>query len=474
MPPDHVSAPSKASAHELLDKVDGLKLLDTHAFLDACVLLHDMEGEPAPAGLDFVRAIRLINSRNADGQRFVPEISEGLFQFPSAYQVPRSELLHTSFLAATMAELVPRVGELKVRWLHQVPERSGGEVDVCAYLEQRPNVWVPFCLLEFGLHCALRSKHVQTLAYSVNVCPQLPPGHLLLAAEVILRPTDQPGELGWLRVNGVRPAKPHYLGAVLLWEGPLDVRSASRLLAAADMVAQARYQPLDASWRMCKNVAFGSGHVWKAYDYRGRNVDPSERRSHNLSLTYISGCKVVCQSEDLVLIRYPYSEGTHRPHSVGQWIALLRCVQRLHRDGVVHGDLRLSNVVFSSTSSDVATIIDYDFAGRVEEKKYPPHFNRDIDDGARARSAAAGRQLLFEHDWFAVAAMMKKCQLDRTEPRWRCAQELLETLGPGQDVDQVIQLLQDCADLSITSLEDKATASLGVDGGPGTGSPEKQ
>jgi hypothetical protein len=470
VPPDQVSAPSKASAHELSDKVNGLKLLDTHAFVDACVLLHDSKGEPTPAGLDFVRTVRLINNRNADGQRFEPEISEGLFQFPSAYQVTRSEMLHTSFLAATLAELLPWIGELRARWLHQVPERSNGEVDICAYLEQRPNVWVPFCLLEFGLRCASRSKRVQTLAYSVNVSPQLPPGHLLLAAEVIVHPSDQPGALGWLRVSGVRPTEPHYLGAVLLWEGPLNALSASRLLAAADMVAQARYWPRDMSWRTCKNVAFGGGHVWKAYDYRERNVNSSERRSHELSLTYISGCEVVCQSTDLVVIRYPYLEGTHRPHSVGQWIALLCCVQRLHQGGIVHGDLRLSNAVFSSRS-DVVTIIDYDFAGRAGEKRYPPQFNQDIDDGARARSASAGRCLLFEHDWFAIAAMMKKCHLEQAELRWRQAQELLE--APDHNVDRAIQLLQDCASLSITSLDDKATASLAVDGGPGTGSPGK-
>ena len=229
-------------------------------------------------------------------------------------------------------------------------------------------VWVPVCLFEFGLRCSSLDKHAQTLAYSVNVCPQLPPAHLLLAVEVILHPCDRPAELGWLRVSGVRHAEPRQIGSVLLWEGPLNALSASKMFAAADMVAQGNTQP-SLDWTPIKNAAIGDGYVWKIYDYRRRTVAAQDQRSPVHSLTYIPDCAVVCKSTDLVVIRYPYLEGTHQPRSVAQWITLICCVQRLHKDGIVHGDLRFSNVVFGSRD-EMVTVIDYDFAGEVAQKTY--------------------------------------------------------------------------------------------------------
>ena len=410
----------------------------------------------------------LINDRDADGKLLKHEIVDGLFQ--SQYRVPRKEQLHTSVLTATLAEWFPQIGGLKAHWLHQVPDRTAAIVDVCLYVEREPMVWVPVCLWEFGVHGKACNKHVQTMAYCVNVCPQLQPGHLLLAVEAILSPSDGDGELAWLRVSAVCIVEAFCMGAVLLWEGPLNALSVSQLLAAADMIAQERYPHAD-TWHSSKNAAIGDDHVWKAYDYRDCAVQLDDRRSPDLSCKYIPGCKIVCKSTDLVLIRYPYLEGTHQPRSVGQWIAVLRCVLRLHQDGIVHGDLRLSNIVFSSTS-DVVTIIDYDFSGRHREKTYPLHFNCNIDDGARHRSASAGRLLLFPHDWFAVAAMMKLCQLEQAEPRWQQAQKLLEE--PGMVVAEVIQLLENCSSLLLVLQNKKASSALAVEGGPGTGSPEKK
>jgi hypothetical protein len=327
-------------------------------------------------------------------------------------------------------------------------------------------------LVEFGLRCSSLDKHAKTLAYSVNVCPQLPAGHLLLAVEVILRPSDRPTELGWLRLNGVRLAEPRRIGTVLLWEGPLNALSASQMFAAADMVAWENSQPCP-SWHHIKNAATCDGYVWKVYDYRRREVDAEDRRSPTHSLAYIPGCAVVCKSTDLVVIRYPYLEGTHRPQSVGQWATLIRFVQQLHQDAIVHGDLRLSNIVFGRHNGKV-TVIDYDFAGRVGEKEYPKGFNRKIDDGARHRAATDRQALSFEHDWFAIASMMEKCTLERAEPKWQDAYELLKVPGMTGQVDRVVQILEDFPMLQITSLDHTTARSLAVTGGPGTGSPERK
>jgi hypothetical protein len=66
--------------------------------------------------------------------------------------------------------------------------------------------------------------------------------------------------------------------------------------------------------------------------------------------------------------------------------------------------------------------------------------------------------LLFEHDWFAVAAMMKMCQPEQEEPRWREAQKRLQEPGVTCEVvDEVIQLLDKCSSLSIVLLDEKAS-----------------
>jgi hypothetical protein len=67
-------------------------------------------------------------------------------------------------------------------------------------------------------------------------------------------------------------------------------------------------------------------------------------------------------------------------------------------------------VIFGENGT--AVIIDFDYSGRVGEKKYPAGFAHDIDDGKRHKDAMAGVPYSPNHDWFAVGGIMERCQCE--------------------------------------------------------------
>ena len=175
----------------------------------------------------------------------------------------------------------------------------------------------------------------------------------------------------------------------------------------------------------------------------------------------------ICEANDLSVIRYPRVAGSHAPLLVGQWISVIKSVQGFHANGIVHGDLRASNIVFSEVGNG-ATIIDFDFAGENDTKRYPEGFNVKIDDGTRARNASGGRPLLFNHDWFSVGSMMQKCVLEEENQSWNQACKLLLAADMSSErVTEVLSLLENCATIAVKSL--KWTTD-----NTGTGSPERK
>ena len=73
--------------------------------------------------------------------------------------------------------------------------------------------------------------------------------------------------------------------------------------------------------------------------------------------------------DKLQIISYDAVPGVHSPSVIGHFTRLLKKIAQLHQQGIVHGDLRFSNVVFSEPSDDKddadgslinSTIIDFD------------------------------------------------------------------------------------------------------------------
>lgn len=304
----------------------------------------------------------------------------------------------------------------------------------------------------------------------MNVSPQLLPDHVALDIEIILSATDHADELGWMHLNGFRLGDGRKVGFANIWQGPLNAHSVSRLLSAIEMVAESNFSSLaHRLWQQVKNSCLEEDFVWKVFDYRERKVPEAERRSPEFSVKFIPNCEKVVEATDLTLIRYPRIQGSHTPQTVRQWMVVIESVLGFHAAKIVHGDLRASNIIFHD-DKEGATIIDFDLAGENGRKIYPKGFNTKINDGARApRSVSEGRPLLFEHDWFAIGAMMNLCLLEDSEQQdWLEACRLFEeTNFSGEAVGKVLGLLEKCKTTSISTFkfvcEEKA----------GTGSPER-
>jgi hypothetical protein len=61
----------------------------------------------------------------------------------------------------------------------------------------------------------------------------------------------------------------------------------------------------------------------------------------------------------------------------------------LHQAGYVHGDVRDTNVMVQKNGSDVIQLVDFDWAGKIGEVKYPVNVNRT--DVVRPEGALDGR-----------------------------------------------------------------------------------
>lgn len=83
-------------------------------------------------------------------------------------------------------------------------------------------------------------------------------------------------------------------------------------------------------------------------------------------------------------LKYKYIEGDHTPTSVNQFTGALQTLQKLHQQGIVHGDVRLPNIIFSGNNS---YLIDFDLARKVGDR-YPIGYTalpeRHIDATSRS------------------------------------------------------------------------------------------
>ena len=378
------------------------------------------------------------------------------------------EVAYTSLLAAELQSLMPRVGEHETRWCHQMTERSGGELDIALYEKVSELLLHPVMVVDVGVNVAWNAKRTQARAYAVNVSSQLRQHDVLLVVELILRPKDR-DSLAWMTVSAAMLSLE--AGGMLeyctLWSGGCDARSVEALLQTCEAVAARNSRGVEHTWRpLGRNVGLclRENLVYKAYDYRGRNVAKEQRRDHSIALERIPGCRVVMEDEECVVIAYPRVEGTHQPSQVSHFIALIEQVVALHNAGLVHGDLRLFNVVFCENGS--AQLIDFDFSGENVVKCYPKGFVAELPDGKRHKRASAGKKLRVEHDCFALAALMEMftCQDDQ----WRNATAEVGGCGLAGAL-QILERIGNEEELSATEAEaegKKATGKKATDSPP--------
>jgi hypothetical protein len=192
------------------------------------------------------------------------------------------------------------------------------------------------------------------------------------------------------------------------------------------------------------NIVEWDGKMYKCFDYRfvSRRYDVRDLKQrcdceHYFKFSCLANLKCVVDWQDslqpdycLKIICYDKVEGSHVPIYIGHFVDLVKKVLELHQQGIVHGDLRFANVIFSTTKcpafaegsvpkGDIATIdgnftmqttvIDYDFSGRMSEKLYPHNFNTNIgNDGMRHPQASPDICMETSHDLFSLNWMLQR------------------------------------------------------------------
>jgi serine/threonine protein kinase len=83
-----------------------------------------------------------------------------------------------------------------------------------------------------------------------------------------------------------------------------------------------------------------------------------------------------------------------------QMLSVARLLKRYHDNGLVHGDIRLLNIVFA-TPAENSRLIDWDFGGKKNESLvYPRGYKQNLAVGKRR--GEAGKPITANDDAFAL------------------------------------------------------------------------
>lgn len=99
-------------------------------------------------------------------------------------------------------------------------------------------------------------------------------------------------------------------------------------------------------------------------------------------------------NERIAYLKYKYIHGSHKPRNLASILDVIRSLKKIHETGYVHGDIRVSNIVYGS-HTDSGTIIDCDFAS-TEGAEYPQCFSSDVAE--RAAGAKKLNPMKQSHD----------------------------------------------------------------------------
>ncbi|MCW5672722.1 MAG: phosphotransferase [Hydrogenophaga sp.] len=157
--------------------------------------------------------------------------------------------------------------------------------------------------------------------------------------------------------------------------------------------------------------------VCKVYDYhpllRDHPVDKSQRRRPNIGIIrqyaagYLRNARLETFGPDVQLLYYDFIDAGERPHfpsSYRHLVAACKALRVLHNAGIVHGDIRIANILYYGDNQ--AALIDFDFAGRAGIDSYPLTMASIPERHPEARG---GELMQKAHDiysmWFVVSVL---------------------------------------------------------------------
>ena len=150
-----------------------------------------------------------------------------------------------------------------------------------------------------------------------------------------------------------------------------------------------------------------SNRMFKWYDNSLKDINRPHRRPRYFERKELQlNPTIHTLSPRIHLLEYSYLEGNHQLSCVNQALSLVEKLRQLHQESIVHGDIRLANIVCGE--ADEAWFIDLDYSGIEDEDAYPMGWNHSINDGERHPQAAAKHKLQKEHDFFALSAVFSR------------------------------------------------------------------
>jgi len=132
--------------------------------------------------------------------------------------------------------------------------------------------------------------------------------------------------------------------------------------------------------------------------------------------TYLHA-KVVAKSSGTWLLEYPFVHGSHSPNQIGDFIPIVKLLAEMHEQKIVHGDVRLANMIFSG---DKSLLIDFDMSGKLDPENpplYPKGYQR-VDDTERHADAKQCQPILPAHDMFSLGSVMAFFTASSNSKEW--------------------------------------------------------
>lgn len=251
------------------------------------------------------------------------------------------------------------------------------------------------------------------------------------------------------------------ISEILLYESNISISSIAKLIRVIqfwNLQAHELLMKHSRDNRAYENVLLVEGNVLmrvvtnekkkrilKSYDYRtlsgkSQTLD-SDRRFPTYyfsSFCRLANCRYEIKyqgssnNDTLSVISYDFLEGCHWPSKASHLLGVWHQLNMMHKENIVHGDIRLSNLVF--TENGEGHIIDFDLSGVSGKKSYCSNYNVDINDGERHQDAVPGKLLFVDHDYHSFMYICKQFTVGIDVSSF---DDLMNTLNLNPDLDLI-------------------------------------
>ena len=133
-------------------------------------------------------------------------------------------------------------------------------------------------------------------------------------------------------------------------------------------------------------------------------------------------------------LRYTYVEGNHHPSDLKAFIGVVKTLSKMHEQEIVHGDIRLANMIFPENGD--SRLIDFDFAGKHEINEYPSEYNYQLRE--RHREAIPHGLMKLNHDRYSLKRIIEITCVGQRECI-RICEKLKDSDYPLEDVVTLLE-----------------------------------